>query len=123
MGRAFRRGLMAHAIKVVGSTIKRMEEALFGMCTATNTKENGKMTRPMDMEFTRMLTAQNTRETGPTISNTGGVSSSGQMVVNTKEFIKLAASTDKAVTCGLTGPNTQETGSKIKFMAAEDMSG
>ena len=48
----FKSGLIMQNTRVNGEKTKQMEEVNFGTQMAISTKENGKMTKPMDTEFT-----------------------------------------------------------------------
>lgn len=57
-------GLMEHAMKECGKTVKPVEKESFGTSMEISSKVSGRTIKPMDLEYTRTLTVQITLDFG-----------------------------------------------------------
>lgn len=73
-------------------------------------KANGRMTKQMDMEFTRIAMGRGMRDTGRMIPKTVMALKLGQTVANTKDSIKMAKNMGMANTNGQMAALTKAAG-------------
>lgn len=90
MEEEFKSGPMALATTASGRTVWQMVSVDLYTPKETSTKVSGPMTRQMAMESTPTIMALVMKATGTRISNTAGVSKSGQMKLSTKEIMTPA---------------------------------
>ena len=89
MGTASKAGLMEHIMKAIGSIIKPMGKAYFGMRKEICIEEILKMIWQMATVNTRILTAQNIRESLLMISKKVMGKKNGMMEPSTLELTKM----------------------------------
>lgn len=104
------------SMKVTGKIIKLMDTAFSGMSMVTNTRANGRETKPTDMVNILTAMVPPTREIGAMISSTVKESSSGTITQNTKVNIKKVKNMVRAPILGRTALNTAVNGMKTGSM-------
>jgi hypothetical protein len=93
---ADKNGQMVHAMKVIGKETRLTALVSYFMQTATFTRENGEMTKPMAKAPTPMLTEQDIKEIGKMISNMDSALKHGLMEPFMKDNIARARKMEKA---------------------------
>lgn len=78
-----RNGLMEHATKECGKTVKPVEKESFGTSMEISSKASGRTIRPMDLEYTRILTVPITLGFGRTTCSMAKEKSFGLMEAST----------------------------------------
>jgi hypothetical protein len=113
---ALKYGLMAVNTKVNGLMAKLMVKVNFGMQTVIATKENGQMTKPMDMACICTLMEHDTSAHGKTTFNTVRARRLGSMAARSKAIMSMDKKRDVAPIFGSMGPASAAAGTKTKLM-------
>ena len=123
MAMVYKSGKMVPNMKETGCSIKHAVKANSGMLMEISSRDNGKMIKPMAMEFTYIRMVLGTKVNGKTISNTVMVKKFGQIIHNMKDFIMRVRSMVVASTSGRMVLGTTVNGMRIGLKAKVSTNG